>query len=127
MNYKKHSFPNGVQDKNYQVFPLELENDRRVGFHGTDFESGRDILDNGFKIPENGPIKSISFSYSSSLALGYACNKRGAVSQESYIIAVKFSSLDLSEFENSVIHMYRDASQAEIIGYCVIPGDYCHV
>lgn len=123
---KRYDFPWPNDSKGYEVFPVELENDPLVAFHGTAASNLESIAKHGFKI--QGSIPSISFAKTSSLPLGYACSKRAPESPEGVVIAVRFQSLNppCVVAEVSCIHLYCQDKQPEIIGYCIVPESYVH-
>lgn len=123
---QRYDFPWPNDDKGYNIFPTNLENDPLVAFHGTSESNLHSIIQHGFKFGECLP--SISFAKTSALPLGYACGKRSETSPDGVVIAVKFESLGqpgVAE-EVSCIHLYPQGKQPEIVGYCIVPKSYAH-
>lgn len=121
-----YPFPFSNGDDGYDIFPVELEADPLVAFHGTSESCLDSILEQGFKIA--GVLPSISFAKNSSSALGYAVHKRNNDSRQGVVIAVRFESLTgpwVVE-EISFIHVYCEDKQPKIIGYCIVPESYQH-
>lgn len=83
---EEFDFPKDIQDREYRVFPEELENDSQVLFHGTSHEAFKAICKEGFKAAKK--LSSISFAHNSSLAMGYACGPE----DNGVIIAIRFDS-----------------------------------
>ncbi len=115
---KTYLFPNDIESCDYKVFPLELEQDPNIFFHGTASDNIESILLEGFKPSPD--LESVSYSKSSALALNYAT---GGV-----ILAVRFSNLQEPGLliETSVAYTYIDPSTGKriepaIIGVCYIP------
>lgn len=124
---KEYPFPWPDQDKGYDLFPLELESDNLVFFHGTAKRNLCSIIDKGFVIPASLP--SISFARRSGLALKYACEARSADSPEGCVLAVRLQCINKQgmKVEAFGLHVYKFDSQPVIIGYCVVPDDYLFV
>lgn len=124
---KQYSFPWPNDDKGYDIFPIELESNPNVVFHGTAESNLESILEDGFIYRNESP--SISFAKNSSLSLRYACEKRSGYSPNGVVLAVIFESLQQPGLavESSCIYLYPKGKQPKIIGYCVVPGNYLHI
>ncbi len=121
---KEYGFPSNPEELEYQLFPIELEGDRHVFFHGTARKNLEEIISKGFKTREN--LQSISFADKSSLSLKYASEARSSESPEGDAIVVRFGDLNKPGIkrENFGIYLYDMELQPEIIGYCVVPDLY---
>jgi hypothetical protein len=116
------------RDNQYRVFPDELENDPEIFFHGTEERVLEAIRSDGFKFPDPPKAQSVSFARDSSLALGYASDKRSIASPKGCVIAVRFGvdNRSLRREEPFGIHVDSFDPQPEIVGYCIVPADYDH-
>jgi hypothetical protein len=122
-------YPFGTpRDNEYRLFPDELENDPEIFFHGTEERVLQAIRSGGFSFPDPSKAQSVSFSRDSSLALGYASDKRSAASPQGCVIAVRFGAdnRSLRREEPFGLHVDRFDPQPEIVGYCIVPADYDH-
>ncbi|MCK1603454.1 hypothetical protein IVB02_18905 [Bradyrhizobium sp. 166] len=124
----EHPFDKPGEHSDYAVFPAELEKDPEVFFHGTQQSLLQPIREEGFRMPPPPKARSVSFSRTSGLALGYACDKRSEASPEGVVIAVRFAADNRSERreESFGLHVDRFDPQPEIIGYCIVPAAYDH-
>lgn len=124
---KEYKFPKNPDNVGYLIFPEVLENDENVFFHGTSLENLESIQSEGFQ--PSPPLESVSFSRSSSLALGYACDARSDASPAGCVIAVRYSILNETWItrESFGIHDYRRDPQPEIVGFVTVPEDYRHM
>lgn len=121
---KEYPFEGADEENGYRLFPVDLENDDHVAFHGTAEANIRSIIDNGFTFA--GSLQSLSFAKSSTFALKYACDARTEASPNGCVLAVRFVSLDRPGImvETSIIHVYKLEEQPKVIGYCVVPANY---
>ncbi len=123
---KGYLFPDSVAEIGYKLFPEELESNSNVYFHGTSKSSFDKIVAEGFKFI-NG-AQSISFSLRSSLALRYACEKRGLNSPQGAVMAVTYpESFKHFHKEGFGMHVYTTDVQPKIVGYCIVPESYLHI
>ena len=113
----EHPFGKPGEHNKYAVFPDELENDPTVFFHGTERRVLEAIREEGFAMPSKPKAQSVSFSRTSGLALGYACEKRSNASPEGVVIAVRFNAdnRSLVRSEQFGIHVDRFDPQPEIV------------
>ena len=118
-------FPEDIKGASYRLFPIELENDPLVAFHGTAEKNLGSIIDQGFKF--KGDLQSCSFATSSSGALTYACEGRSEDSPSGCVVAVRFGSLAGVVAEPCMIHVYKEDRMPEVIGYCIVPAAYSHI
>lgn len=121
---QNYDFPNPNEEKGYELFPKELENDPLVLFHGTPQKNFQNIINNGFKAFP--PLESVSYAKNSAACLTY----RESTSTEDFVvIAVKFETLNLPGIVvySSDIHVYKEDIQPKILGTCVVPKWYKHV
>lgn len=111
---------------NYNVFPKALENDPDIYFHGTAASVLKPIIANGFKPAKT--LSSVSFSATSSLALGYACETRAA-GEDGVVIAVRIETDNRAGIRKEAfgVHVDKIEPQPEIVGYCIIPASYHHI
>lgn len=118
----EHHFHGASDENEYRVFPVELETDSLVFFHGTAEENLPSILASGFR---SGSVPSVSFAKKSGLALRYACDAR-STSGRGVVIAVRFECLDDLRIvrESFGVHVYDATLQPRVVGYCFIPADY---
>jgi len=123
----EYPFPEPNEKNGYLLFPNSLENEELVVFHGTARSNLDSIIEGNFKV--SGELESISFSSTSSPALGYGCNKRSEQSPEGVVLAVKLQSLNKPHVVSSggIIHLYKPEQVPPcILGYCIIPENYVH-
>lgn len=88
----EHPFETPTEHRDYAVFSEGFEKDPEIFFHGTGRNVLEAILEEGFTPPAPPKAQSVSFSRTSGLALGYACDKRSDASPEGVVIAVRFSA-----------------------------------
>jgi hypothetical protein len=122
---KEYPFPWPDQDKGYNLFPDELEDDELIAFHGTAEANRQSIVNEGFKF--GGTLNSVSFAKQSALALKYGSEARTQASPRGCVVVVRFAEPILRpgiKVETSTIHVYSLDEKPEVIGYCVIPEDY---
>jgi hypothetical protein len=119
-------FPIAPEDADYRLFPVCLESDDHVFFHGTAEENLASILENGFRI--SGGLPSVSFGKDSSLPLSYACKARSKSSPNGVVIVVRYEDLTERFIKKEAfgLHVYCFNKQPKIIGYCVVPGGYLY-
>ncbi|MER9554393.1 hypothetical protein [Mesorhizobium sp. M0323] len=114
--------------EDYRVFPLELEDDPFVVFHGTARSNVQAIIEEGFKRGSDvgATLESISYAKGSSAALGHWVNRREQ-GQDGVILALRFGSfVGLSE-EAQTVYDYKEVpTQPEVVGCVVVPGTYIH-
>jgi hypothetical protein len=117
------------QDNEYKVFPDELEDDPEIFFHGTEERVLESIRSEGFRFPAPPKAQSVSFSRVSSLALGYASDKRSPASPNGCVIAVRLKADDRSRKREEAfgLHVESFDPQPEIVGYCIVPASYDHL
>lgn len=122
----EHPFETPTEHRDYAVFSEGFEKDPEIFFHGTGRNVLEAILEEGFTPPAPPKAQSVSFSRTSGLALGYACDKRSDASPEGVVIAVRFSAENRSNRreEQFGLHVDRFDPQPEIVGYCVVPAGY---
>ena len=120
----EYAFPTNPQDSNYRLFPLNLEEDPLVYFHGTAETSLSSILKQGFQFKCT--LRSISFAKTSALPLRYACEKRSESSPNGCVIAVRYCEENLSKvvLEGEFLTDFILDPQPTIIGFCVVPARY---
>lgn len=120
-------FPDNPADADYCLFPVSLENDDLVFFHGTAESNLTSILNIGFAIPQSSP--SISFAKSSSLSLRYASEARCTASPNGVVIAVRYSSIERPHITQEAfgLHVYSFDEPPTIIGYCIVPQSYVFI
>ncbi|MEZ0001623.1 hypothetical protein [Sinorhizobium fredii] len=125
MPFNEYDFPSNLEERDYRLFPAELEDNENVAFHGTDLENLLSITQNGFRPGPN--LSSVSFAKESSGALYFWCLKR-TTDAEGVILAVRFESLSRNGLlvESSIIHDYTVEPQPEIIGFVRVPRHYQH-
>jgi hypothetical protein len=130
MSIHEYPFPSKIEleNRNYRVFPTELEDDSLVLFHGTLARNFDSIQSNGFKSASAlgiGTLESVSFAYKSDVALTHIANLNGA----RIIIAVRYETLDNPKIrKNNVdIHDYALAPPPALIGVCRMPLEYKHI
>ena len=123
---REFEFPWPDEEKGYQLFPLELENDPLVLFHGTFQRNLQPILEHGFKAFH--PQTSVSYAKSSIYSLTHLFIKQQTLTEEAVVIAVRFETLEQQGIKNnhSDIHVYKHETQPTIIGYCTVPINYEH-
>jgi len=111
---------------NYNVFPSALESDPDIYFHGTAASVLEPIIANGFRPAKT--LSSVSFSATSSLALGYACETRPA-DEDGVVIAVRIETQNRAGIRKEAFGLHVDIiePQPEIVGYCIIPASYRHI
>lgn len=125
-NMREFDFPWPNKEKGYQLFPLELENDPLVLFHGTLKKNLNPILKEGFKPC---PTKtSVSYAKSSIFSLTHIFTNKQTLTEEYVVIAVRFDTIELQGIKNNLsdIHVYKLEIQPTIIGYCTVPINYEH-
>lgn len=131
---KEFLFPDDIEDKGYRAFPDEYEDCELTVFHGTTWKNFEGIRENGFRpaqelfsVDPNHPT-STSFSYTSPLALGYACNLR-SLENSGVIVMVKFEPHQTVRKEQGGCWHLDDHqnSQPKIIGFCRVPDKYIHI
>lgn len=114
--------------EDYRVFPLELEDDPLVLFHGTKLSNFASIVAEGFKrgIDVGTTLMSISYAKESSAALTHWIGRR-KVGEEGVIFALRFPTFDgLSEEIQIVYDRKVVPTQPMLIGYVVVPAGYVH-
>lgn len=111
---------------NYNVFPAALESDPDIYFHGTADSVVEPIIANGFKPTKT--LSSMSFSATSSLALGYACETRAA-GEDGVVIAVRIETDSRAGIRKETFGVHVDIIEPQpvIVGYCIIPASYRHI
>jgi hypothetical protein len=120
----------GLEDREYRVFPESVDRDPLTWFHGASEENIRSILQEGFVIPALRPnahanaLKSISFAKRSATALQYACEARDGLKGNGGILAVRFSNLDDVTVLTDVLHVARADRMPTITQFCIIPASY---
>lgn len=121
---QNYPFPGADEKNGYRVFPVALENDPDVFFHGTAAANLPGILELGFLI--RGNLPSVSFAHDSTVPLKYACDARSKASPEGCIIAVRFADIKEPHIirDTSGLLVYDMAVPHEIVGYCIIPAAY---
>lgn len=120
-------FPNPGEENGYLLFSPEMESEELVAFHGAAESNLDSIIENNFRV--SGWLSSISFAATSSLALGYGCEKRSEQSPQGVVIAAKLQSLEKPHVvhSGSIIHLYKpEEVPPSILGYCIIPESYVH-
>lgn len=129
MTIVEHTFPGSdeMQERHYCVFPVTLENNNLVLFHGTHPADYATILSEGFKSAfqlKGEGLTSVSYAHKSSGALIHIRSRH--TSDEVIIIAVRFDAVQARPgmvVNTSDIHVY-DGTQPEIIGFCRVPASY---
>lgn len=114
--------------EDYRVFPLELEDNPLVVFHGTALANFAAIVAEGFKrgIDVGATLESISYAKGSSSALTHWVGRR-EVAQDGIILALRFESFQGLHEEAQIVYDYKTApTQPKIIGYVVVTAAYCH-
>jgi len=114
--------------EDYRVFPLELEDNPLVVFHGTALANFDAIVAVGFKrgIDAGATLESISYAKGSSSALTHWIGRR-MVGQDGIILALRFESFQGLHEEVQIVYDYKTVpTQPEIIGYVVVPATYVH-
>ncbi|TGV15197.1 hypothetical protein EN816_07190 [Mesorhizobium sp. M8A.F.Ca.ET.173.01.1.1] len=114
--------------EDYRVFPLELEDDPFVVFHGTARSNAHAIIEEGFKrgCDVGATLESISYAKGSSAALGHWINRREE-GQDGVILALQFESFVGLSDETQIVYDYKEVStQPKIVGCVVVPGAYVH-
>jgi hypothetical protein len=119
-----YPFPDSPERDGYRLFPIELENDPLVAFHGTAEGNLQSIIHQGFRF--EGGLPSCSFARGSPLALGYACKKRSEASPNGCVVVVRFRSFDAVKVETSIVYVYRPDRMPDVVGYCIVPASYGH-
>lgn len=116
----EYEFKKPLEENSYCIFPLELEQDSTIFFHGTRWGNFDSIYRFGFK--PKPPLDSISFNEISSHCINFASGH----GEDGVVIAVKFSCPEilLRESSNQIAYLYELAQQPKIIGYCLIPASY---
>ena len=112
------------EEKGYELFPLELENDPLVLFHGTLERNLHPILEYGFKAFP--PLDSVSYAKSSIYSLTHIFNNQHVLTEVAVVIAVRFETLEQQGIKNNLsdIHVFKHEIQPKIIGYCTLPINY---
>lgn len=123
---REFDFPWPNEEKGYQLFPMELENDILVLFHGTLQKNLNPILEYGFKAFS--PQTSVSYAKSSIYSLTHLFTNQRTLTEEGVVIAVRFETLEQQGISNncSDVHVYKNEIQPQIIGYCTVPIQYEH-
>lgn len=127
----EYPLPDNLSERNYCVFPSDLENDPLVLFHGTARKNLDPILAKGFQLPDpksGNPLISISFAKCSRESLTHVMDRRRSEPGEYSIIAVRYLTLERDDIADNPIdiHDYTLDPQPEILGYCIIPVSYAH-
>jgi hypothetical protein len=126
-NPKEFPFPWPNEDKGYALFPADLEEDPLVLFHGTAKTNLEPILKEGFKATKT--LSSVSYAKNSTYSLTHVIGARHQwEGRDAVIFAVRFASLGVQGIANNTqdIHVNKPELQPEIIGYCIVPGNYEH-
>ena len=123
---REYDFPWPNEEKGYQLFPLELENDPLVLFHGTLQKNLNPILKDGFKAFP--PKTSVSYAKSSTYSLTHLFTNQRTLTEDAVVIAVRFETLEQQGIQNNLsdIHVNKHEIQPTIIGYCTVPINYEH-
>jgi hypothetical protein len=111
----------------YSLFRPELEDDPLVFFHVTPAENLDPIAQAGFgpaKAVGVGNLESVSYAKRSSGCLTHINHE---APQALVVIVVRFETLDQSGIQVNVsdIHVYDQAVQPTILGYCLLPKGFC--
>ena len=125
---QEYHLPNDMNERgDYRAFPLELEEDPNVVFHGTAMSNFDSIRAEGLKRGSGaGALKSISYAKSSMSSLDHWTRRRDD-GQDGVIIAFRFDSLDGLDVETSYIYDRKyPPGRPEIIGYVLVSGAYIH-
>ena len=125
-NVTYYPFPDNIEDKEYRVFPDEMENDPNIFFHGTALENFEGIVLKGFILEP--PLVSVSYAKTSAGAIQYAATHENGI-----IIAVQFENMNAPGLVIGpyIAHTFIDPSSGKreeptIIGVCKIPCEYIH-
>lgn len=124
----KYEFPKNIQDLDYVIFPVELENAPDVFFHGTSESAFHSIVSRGF-CPV-GELASSSFVKRSPFALEFACRHKVANSLNGVVIAVRFPNSNAKGIRREggdLLYLDDHEIQPSVVGYCVIPANYIHI
>jgi len=116
-----------LENDKYKLFPVEFENHENIVFHGTKEEYSNSIENNGCQFTTE--LKSVFFSRTSDLALGYACKKRTGLDRGT-VLAVRFNDMNAKGIDNgesSCIYLRDLEIQPEILCICYIPNNYKHI
>lgn len=126
---QKYNLPTDMHIReDYRVFPLDIENDPHILFHGTALENFEPIKSEGFKrgIDVGAKLESISYAKGSVGALTHWVSRRKK-EQHGIILAVRFKNLQPLTEEVDFVYDYKQKpTQPEIVGYVEIPATYCH-
>lgn len=121
-----------IVSNGYRLFPLNLENDDHLLFHGAELEKLDVILREGLR--PNPPLVTISFGNESSTCLSHLMTTWGGTNSdrpELCIIAYRVDDLARRQIIvfgpdrriNTEVHSYRPDACA----YCIIPNTYKHI
>ncbi|GLQ53621.1 hypothetical protein [Devosia nitrariae] len=114
--------------EDYRVFPLNLEDDPLVVFHGTAMSNFDAISAEGLKRGSSvgAELKSISYAKRSSTALDHWVRRR-TEGQNGVILALRFESFEGLYEEGQFVYDYKEVpTQPKLIGYVPVPGTYIH-
>jgi hypothetical protein len=127
----EYDFPDAISEAEYCAFPSSLEDDELVLFHATAVRNLKEIVRDGFKIPDptgQTGLTSVSFAKRSSAALGHAMTKCEYDGLQYCILAVRYEELNRAGIANNAsdIHDYTLTPAPRIVGVCHIPVSYEH-
>lgn len=131
----EYQFPWPNEEKGYNLFPQNLEENENILFHGTFMRNFDSICKNGFLSADvigkgtnpNFKLQSVSYAKNSSQCLAHVCDLRNSSEDKAVLVfMVQFESISQSRIHVNIsdIHVYDPAIQPKIIGYCVVPEEY---
>lgn len=122
---KEFDFPWPSEEKGYQIFTPELENDPLILFHATLKRNLQAILNEGFKAFY--PLTSVSYAKNSIYCLTHLFVNENRLKEEAVIIVVRFESFEQEGIKENFSDFHVSPKiQPAIIGYCLIPLEYDH-
>lgn len=112
-----------AESNGYCIFHHDLEADPLVLFHATPSRHFDAIISSGFRSAAalgSGDLASVSYAKTSRGCLAHIGN---SVIEDLVVFAVKFDDVALPGIVVNVsdIHVYDQALQPRILGYCVLP------
>lgn len=126
----EYPFHPPTEEREFEIFPSEMEKDPHVFFHATHADNLGPIVRDGFKSAATlgiGVLKSVTFSKRSVDAVAHWCRVR-AEGAEGVLIAVRYDDLSRQGLvlNASDLHDYTLTPPPRILSYCKIPSDYEH-
>lgn len=115
-----------TEHNGFCIFSQDLEEDPLVFFHTTPKRHLDAIATVGFRSAAalgTGTLTSVSYAKKSSACLAHIGNP---ATDDHVVFAVRFDSLDQKGLVVNIsdIHVYDDALQPRILGYCELPNGF---